>query len=127
MKGLMKGVSLLFYWSTFVGFAVLIVLILNVPPAVGQTQKTVVDLNSASEKELEALPGIGPDMAKMITANRPYKSVDELSKAGLSAKEIEALKPLVSVEVGSTPPVAGSFETLPKARRARVRPREYSQ
>jgi DNA uptake protein ComE-like DNA-binding protein len=51
-----------------------------------------VDLNSASEKELEALPGVGKATAAKIVANRPYGSVDELSKAGLSAKTIDKLR-----------------------------------
>jgi len=104
MKGLTKNVSFLFCWCALVGFAVAVALVLNVPPTLGQAKKALVDLNSASEKELEALPGVGVATAKKITANRPYKSVDELSKAGLSAKKIEALKPLVSV--GATPSAA---------------------
>ena len=51
-----------------------------------------VDLNSASEKDLEALPGVGKATAAKIVANRPYGSVDELSKAGLSAKTIDKLR-----------------------------------
>jgi competence protein ComEA len=61
-----------------------------------------VDLNAASEKELEAIKGVGPATAKKIVTNRPYKSVDELSKAGLSAKQIDSLKPFVTV--GATAP-----------------------
>jgi len=60
----------------------------------------LVDINSASEKELEAIKGVGPVTAKKIIAARPYKSVDELSKAGISAKAVEAMKP--SVTVGAT-------------------------
>jgi competence protein ComEA len=65
-------------------------------------------LNAASENELEALKGVGPATAKKITAGRPYKSVDELSKAGLSTKQIEALKPFVTVgsAVPTQPPAA---------------------
>lgn len=62
-----------------------------------KAKKELVNLNTASEKELEALKGIGPATAKKIIENRPYKSVDELSKAGLSAKTIKDLKPLVTV------------------------------
>ena len=111
MKGFTKNISLLFCWSVLVGFAIAMVLALNVPTIFGQPKKALVDLNSASEKELEALPGVGPATAKKITANRPYKSVDELSKAGLSAKKIETLKPLLTV---GTAPVAKSVEAPAK-------------
>ena len=68
----------------------------------------LVDINSASEKELEAVKGVGPATAKKIIAGRPYKSVDELSKAGLKPKAIEALKPFVSVGTAPAAPVAAS-------------------
>jgi competence protein ComEA len=112
MKGFTKNISLLFCWSVLVGFTIAMVLALNVPTIFGQPKKALVDLNSASDKELEALPGVGPATAKKITANRPYKSVDELSKAGLSGKTIESLKPLVTV--GAAPSVTKPVETPPK-------------
>lgn len=56
-----------------------------------------VDLNTASEKELDSLPGVGPATAKKIIAGRPYSSVDDLSKAGVSAREIAKITPLVKV------------------------------
>jgi|KBSMisStandDraft_5_1062788.scaffolds.fasta_scaffold5259032_1 competence protein ComEA len=46
-------------------------------PAQTATHK-VLDLNSASETDLEQLQGIGPAMAKKIIQGRPYKSKDEL-------------------------------------------------
>jgi competence protein ComEA len=67
--------------------------------------KAPVDLNTASLKELEALPGVGEATAKKIVAGRPYKSVDELSKAGVPPKTIDGLKPLVTV---GAPPVAAA-------------------
>jgi competence protein ComEA len=99
----MKNISSLFVWFIFIGFLVTTVLVMNVPATFGQAKKALVDLNSASEKELEALPGVGPATSKKIIANRPYKSVDELSKAGLSTKAIGTLKPLVTVG-SATPP-----------------------
>lgn len=80
-----------------------------------EAQKAVqalVDINSASEKELESVKGIGPATAKKIVAGRPYKSVDELTKAGLSAKAVEAIKPLVTVGQGQ---VTATKETATKA------------
>ena len=111
MGRLIKNISFLFCCSGLVGLAVFMVLVLNVPSTLGQAKKALVDLNSASEKELEVLPGVGAATAKNITANRPYKSVDELSKAGLSAEKIETLKPLVTVGAA---PSAARPETLAK-------------
>jgi competence protein ComEA len=42
------------------------------------TKKEPLDINSASEDELKALPGIGEAYAKKIVEGRPYKGKDEL-------------------------------------------------
>lgn len=78
-----------------------------------------VDLNSATAKELESLPGVGPATSKKIMANRPYKSVDELSKAGLSSKAVEKLRPMVTVggaSAAAQPPAATKGQARPAAK-----------
>jgi competence protein ComEA len=120
--------SFKFHW--FYGIVVLFsfLLLLGAPIAYVHAQKAQVDLNNASQKELEALKGVGPATAKKIIASRPYKSVDELSKAGLSTKQIDALKPFVMVgaatpapaaAVATKAPVAPKTATAPKAAAAK--------
>jgi predicted flap endonuclease-1-like 5' DNA nuclease len=63
--------------------------------------KKPVDLNTASEKDLDELPGVGPATAKKIIAGRPYSSVADLSKAGVPERTIKKITPMVTV--GSAP------------------------
>jgi DNA uptake protein ComE-like DNA-binding protein len=46
--------------------------------AAASTKKEPLDINSASEDQLKALPGIGDAYSKKIVENRPYKRKDEL-------------------------------------------------
>lgn len=39
-----------------------------------------INLNTASAKELEFLPLIGPELAQKIIASRPYSSIDDLKR-----------------------------------------------
>lgn len=91
---------LLFFLASLVGLS----LILGSTPSYAQAQKTLIDLNTASEKELESIKGVGPATAKKIIEGRPYKSVDDLSKVGIPAKTIEGMKPQVKVGPPAIPP-----------------------
>jgi len=53
----------------------------------------LVDINSASRKELMTLPGIGAAQADKIVANRPY-----LTKTELVSKNVLPVGPYVSIK-----------------------------
>src|SRR5262245_22494496 len=60
------------------------------------TPAAKVDINSASQEDLEKLPGVGEATAKKIIAGRPYQSVADLSKAGVNKSTLQKITPLVS-------------------------------
>jgi DNA uptake protein ComE-like DNA-binding protein len=58
-----------------------------------------INVNIATQRELEALSGVGPMIARRIIEDRPYRSVDELERVeGIGKKRQEESRPLVSVE-----------------------------
>ncbi len=63
-----------------------------------------VNLNTASQADLEALPGVGPATAKKIIAGRPYSTVSDLAKAGVPKSTIDKITSMVTV--GSAPAAA---------------------
>jgi competence protein ComEA len=78
-------------------------------PVLGETPATggdgtgsgLVNLNRASQSELEALPGIGPVTAKKIIdarAEMPFATLDELvTREVLTARQLEQIADLVTV------------------------------
>ena len=57
-----------------------------------------ININSASEKELDALPGVGPVTAQKIIDNRPYQTLQELvSKKVVSSKVFDNIKDKVTL------------------------------
>ena len=62
-----------------------------------------MNINTASESELETLPGIGPATAKKIIADReeqgPFASVEDLMRVtGIGEKKYEAMSEFIYVE-----------------------------
>ena len=74
----------------------------------------LIDLNSADQKTLESLPGVGTSTAKAIIAGRPYKSIDDLKRVkGMSDKKINAIRDQVTVGAAAAPaamPSAGEMQ-----------------
>lgn len=63
-----------------------------------QPARGLVDLNTATQAELEALPGIGATKAQAILANRPYATVAELDRVpGIGSATIQQLQEWVVV------------------------------
>lgn len=68
-----------------------------------KSSSSKIDVNTASQEELQTLPGVGASTAKKIIANRPYSSVNDLKKAGLSTKAIQKVKPMATARRISEP------------------------
>jgi competence protein ComEA len=72
------------------------------PPGAGDKMtattapKNLLDINSASEADLETLPGVGSAYAKKIIDGRPYKGKDELvQKKVLPASTYNKIKSMI--------------------------------
>ncbi len=53
-----------------------------------------IDINTATEKELRMIPGVGPVMASRIIAARPFRSADDLKKVnGIGDKKYATIRP----------------------------------
>jgi len=71
----------------------------------GETLLTLglaIDLNKATAADLDALPGIGPALAKRIIdyrlAHGPYKNIEDLEEvSGIGPKKLEKIKPYVII------------------------------
>jgi len=65
--------------------------------AAPSNQPVRINLNTATQAELETLPGVGPKRAEAILAKRPFKRVEELMAiAGLKGAQFDRIKPLVT-------------------------------
>lgn len=56
-------------------------------PAATKKKVALVDINTASQKQLEAVPGIGKDHCHHIIMGRPYETTDELVSREILPKE----------------------------------------
>jgi competence protein ComEA len=66
-------------------------------PAATRSKAAKIDVNTADQATLETLPGVGPQIAQEIIANRPYKSVSDLERVpGIGPAKMKDLKKLVT-------------------------------
>lgn len=73
------------------------------PTRVAAAEVAKVNINAATSKELQGLPGIGQVTAERIVAFRnekgKFRSVDDLLKVkGVGKKSLEKIRELISVE-----------------------------
>jgi competence protein ComEA len=61
----------------------------------------LINLNTATQEQLESLPGVGPKLAQQIMAQRastPFRTVDDLDKVpGFGPRRIDQIRGLVTV------------------------------
>lgn len=70
--------------------------------ATGKNQNTKVNINTATQTELETLPGIGPSTASKIVSyrkeNGKFKSIEEIKKVnGIGESKYKKIKELIKV------------------------------
>ena len=79
--------------------------------------RSAVDVNTATAAELNSVPGIGAATAKKIIAGRPYGSVDDLKKTGMSAKQLAQIAPMLTARGGGASTAAAPAQKPARAPR----------
>jgi hypothetical protein len=80
------------------------------PPGARIIEQKVVELNTATQAEIETLPGITPDYARKIIAGRPYQSMSDLARTGIPRAILDEISPpavIRSTQRGLPPPTPG--------------------
>jgi hypothetical protein len=59
----------------------------------------IVNINTASRRELETVPGVGPGLATLIIAHRPHGSVEDLVRLpGIGPRNLEGFRPFLCTD-----------------------------
>jgi competence protein ComEA len=59
----------------------------------------IVNVNIATQQELETIPGVGPVLARQIIAGRPYSKLEDLERVrGIGHFTVNNMRPYVKVE-----------------------------
>ncbi len=83
-------------------------------PAPAVAGPVLIDINSADEKVLDALPGVGPARAKAIVANRPYTEKKQLlDRKAVPSNVYAGIEDLVALVNVNTATAAEMAKILP--------------
>jgi DNA uptake protein ComE-like DNA-binding protein/endonuclease YncB( thermonuclease family) len=64
-----------------------------------ESSDTLLNINKASQSEIEALPEIGPALATRIIADRPYETIADLKRVkGIGDKTFASIAPLLKTK-----------------------------
>lgn len=59
----------------------------------------IVNVNNATQTELETIPGIGPVLARQIIAGRTYLRIEDLERVpGIGRYTVNSIRPYVKVQ-----------------------------
>jgi competence ComEA-like helix-hairpin-helix protein len=59
----------------------------------------IVNINNATQDELETIPGIGPFLSRQIIAHRTYARIEELERVpGIGRYTVNKIRPYVKVQ-----------------------------
>lgn len=105
--------------ARLLAFGAVLFLTLAAPAAASKTPPThPIDINAASAKELEELPGVGPTTAKAIIQFREktgrFRRVEDLlAIRGISEAKLARMRPYITV--GPVPQKAPAAKSPPPA------------
>lgn len=98
--------------SLLCGAALMSTLFVAAPAMAAPELAGQVNINTATEGELDLLPGVGPSIAKKVIAYRKSKKFADITHLmrirGIGRKTFAKLKPFLSVEGQTTLHVAGA-------------------
>lgn len=93
---------------SYVTISLLAFLLVLSVPGLAMSSAGKLDLNAATTKQLEKLPGIGKELAQRIvdyrTTNGPFKSIDSLVNVkGIGKGTLAKVKELLTIGVTTQP------------------------
>ena len=112
-------------FASFVASAILGFVLGVAPPAAAQVGKGLLDLNSAPEKELAALPHFTPAIVKGVVEKRPFASIVDanayLTSQSLTAAQLAEVYRKAFVHVNLNTATGDEIMLIPGAGRRMVR------